>query len=825
MSMAIRGQQSEALVPEALASDAMPIQTSGLPTGEAAQLCFHCQSALPSRVPAGGHPSIVIDGQQHLLCCPSCLAAVEFIRELKLDAYYRYREQCGFSSHADRASKLPDDTRLRQATRMLANGQSRLSLLIPDLRCVACVWLLEQVLGKHVGVNDVNVNYATRRLQVDFDEHTSAHALAQTISQLGYSVRADLPDAAREAYADSRRSLLLRIGVAGIGMMQVMMFALASYLANGEMDSSMESMMRWASLALTTPVVFYSAWPFHRAAWYAIRHKALVMDVPVSLSILAAWVLSVVSTLTQGHEVYFDTAAMFTFFLLMGRFAELVARHHFQQSQDLLTHLLPDTARRLVSDDDTFALVTVEALQTGDLVQVLPGETIPADGTVITGSSAVSEAAFTGEPLPLLKQPGGRVLAGAVNHDGELILRVKCPVEDSVLMQISRLNDQAASWRPHWAQLADRTASWFVAAVMLIALAAGVYWYLADSPAYIVIALTVLVVSCPCALSLATPVAYSVACATLQRAGVVLRHGAFLERAAATTVVVFDKTGTLTEAAVQVAHITALQDVSAEECFALASALEANSEHPIALAFDAPHSFVVDRVHVFPGLGVEGEIDGHVYRIGQPVFALGAAATGFDSARVILARDGLALASFALQDRVRPDALTTVEALHISGLQTALLTGDSTMSESQIRDQFGIRQIYTGLSPEDKVHVLRQLQQGQFVMMVGDGINDTAAMAAADTSLAIAPRDSFVQNAADAVLVGNHPGILPSILALARRCRRVIRQNVAWSVCYNFSVIPLALAGLIPPWLAALGMSLSSLLVVANASRLRRMPS
>jgi len=793
--------------------------------GKTEELCFHCHSPLPAVEPAGGHPSIVIDGQNMQLCCPSCLAAVQFIRELKLDSYYQYREQCGGSSISGKSAELPDNVRLQQATRTLPNGNTRLSLLVPDLRCVACVWLLEQVLGKHQGVVDISVNYATRRLQVEFDNNTSASELAQQVSQLGYSIRADLPDAAREAFTATRRSLLLRIGVAGIGMMQVMMFALASYLANGDMDTSLQTLMRWASLALATPVVFYSAWPFHRSAWYALKHKTLVMDVPVSLAILSAWILSVFGTLSRGHEVYFDTATMFTFFLLLGRFAELLARHHFQQSQDLLTHLLPESARRKTADQQTFEPVDINSLQTNDLVQVLPGETIPADGLVISGSSSVSEAAFTGEPMPLLKQAGARVLAGSVNHDGELVIRVKCPIDDSVLMQISRLNEQASNWRPQWAQLADRTASWFVAAVLLTSLGAGVFWYLAGSSSYFVIALTVLVVSCPCALSLATPVAYSVACTSLQRAGVVLRHGAFLERAAATTLVVFDKTGTLTEATVQVTGVDVLQDISADECFALASALETISEHPIARAFDAPHKHVITNAQIVPGQGVEGEIDGRLYRIGLPSFALGQDEASNETSRVILTRDHQPLARFHLVDRVRDDAASTIQTLQQKGIKTALLTGDTSLSANQVSDLFGIEQVHTGLTPHAKVEVLRELQKHHFVMMVGDGVNDTAAMAAADTSLAICPRDSFVQNAADAVMTGSRTSMIASILDLAHRCRHIIRQNVSWSILYNFSVIPLALAGLVPPWLAALGMSLSSLLVVANASRLRWMPA
>jgi P-type Cu2+ transporter len=791
---------------------------------QAEELCFHCHSPLPLQEPAGGHPHILIDGHNRLLCCTSCLAAVQFIQELNLDSYYQYREQCGGTGAAANATVAPDEIQLQQAVQSIGDSKKRLNLLIPDLRCVACVWLLEQVLGKHPGVLDIGVNYATRRLQVDFDERTNASELARQINQLGYSARADLPDAARNAYAENRRSLLLRIGIAGIGMMQVMMFALASYLAQGEMESSLETLMRWASLALATPIVLYSAWPFHRGAWYAIKHRTLAMDVPVSLAILSAWVLSVFSTLTQGHEVYFDTATMFTFFLLLGRFAELVARHHFQQSQDLLLHLLPDSARKQDLIQNTFVSVAINSLQVGDVVQVLPGETVPADGIVVGGHSSVSEAAFTGEPLPLSKQAGARVLAGSINHDGDLLIEVTSTVDDSVLMQISRLNDQAANWRPQWAQLADRTSRWFVAAVLLISVGAGVFWYMAGSSSYFVIALTVLVVSCPCALSLATPVAYSVACTTLQRAGVVLRHGAFLERAAETTMVVFDKTGTLTEASVQVTGIDALQEISAQECFELASALEAISDHPIALAFDAPHTFVVEDALVFPGQGVQGRIGGHLYRVGLPAFALDQPDAD-PSMRVMLTRDFKPLANFQLHDRIRADAKTTVERLHSNGLQTALLTGDASMSADSIREQFGIDLVHTGLSAEDKVTLLRELQQHHRVMMVGDGVNDTAAMAAADTSFALSPRDSFVQNAADAVMVGNNTGTLAAVLALAKRSRRIIRQNIMWSICYNFSVIPLALVGLVPPWLAALGMSLSSLLVVGNAGRLRRMPS
>lgn len=799
-------------------------------------ICFHCQSP----VPASAKIAVSIDGTEHALCCPGCLAAVQFIRELNLDSYYQYREQCSVNAATGMSPTRVDADILSAALSVLSNGQQRMSLLIPDIRCVACVWLLEQVLKKQHGVSEVSVNYATRRLKVDFDSSVEPAVIADKITALGYTVKPDLPDATREAYTQTRRNMLMRLGVAGIGMMQVMMFALAAYLAGGNMEAEYETLMRWASLALTTPVVFFSAWPFHRAAWFALRNRSLVMDVPVSIAILSAWLLSFYNTLTLGHEVYYDTACMFTFFLLIGRYIELTSRYHFQHSQDLLDHLLPvfvyrlnNPADKTATTDEKVALATVAR---GDVLRVRPGETIPADGIVTQGSSGVSEAAFTGEPLPQTKQPGSRVLAGALNHDGELLIRVRSTPEKFVIRQIASLYEQASSYRPRWSQLADRTASWFIGAVLIIAAGAGLFWYNAGSADYVVIALTVLVVACPCALSLATPVAYSVATTTLRRNGVVVKNGAFLERAAETRAVVFDKTGTLTEAALTIIDTHALTPLDQTECLAIAAALEEGSEHPIAMAFSAQHDLTVTDSVIVPGCGIRGAIDGDIWRIGRPDFASGDAkgsitppcpATSEHQRNaalwVLLSRNFLPVAWFQLQDKPRDEAASVIKTLNQSNLLTAIFTGDNSMSKAQISEKYAVTQVITNMMPDDKVNAVRALQEKMSVMMLGDGINDTAAMAAADTSLAVSPRDVFVQNSADATLLDNGLTVLPRVIKFARKSRRIIRQNVIWSISYNFTVIPFALMGLVPPWLAALGMSLSSVLVVSNAGRLRRM--
>ncbi len=793
--------------------------------------CYHCNAPNPVAT------ALVVDieGQQQTVCCPGCLAAVHFIQELNLESFYRHREKCNVDAALNAANIIQGTDELDIVTRDLGNGQSQLDLLIPDIRCVACVWLLEQALNKLAGVTSVTVNFGSRRLQAVFTPATSAQTIARTIQRLGYEVRPDLPDAARESFQSTRRTMLIRLGVAGIGMMQVMMFAIASYIAGpgtlenpaSGMDPLFETLMRWASLAITTPVVLYSAFPFHRGALYALRNRNLTMDVPVSIAILAAWILSIHSTITLGAEVYFDTACMFTFFLLIGRYLELLSRHHFQESTDLLQSLLPQMVTR-VSDNafNTEHRIRYEDMRENDLLKVQKNEIIPADAIVVKGSSQVSESTFTGEPLPLVKTAGSRVLAGSMNYDGELLIRVRTDHRDFLIKQISRLYAQASSYRPRWSQLADRTATWFVGAVLIIAAGAGTYWYLAGAGNFAVIALTVLVVACPCALSLATPVAYTVATTTLRRHGVVMKNGAFLERAANTTALVFDKTGTLTAAELSICEIVSPGTIDEKICLQIATTLERHSEHPIAHAFQAETQLLASAVEVVPGMGVSGTIDGVEYRIGQPAFALPhqhLAAPDHEGLWVLLA-SSQPLAWFRLQDELREEAPSVMKDLQQRGFYTAIFTGDNSGEGKAQAESLATDLLQTSMSPEQKVLAVRALSEsGQRIMMIGDGINDAGAMAVADTSIAISPRDAFVQTSADATLLNNSLHMIPAVLTFARKCQRIIRQNVTWSIVYNFTVIPFAIMGLLPPWLAALGMSLSSVLVVLNAGRLRRM--
>lgn len=796
-------------------------------------ICHHCNTPMPTTLAV----TATVDGASRQFCCHGCLGANQLISALHLESFYDYRDKCqndGSSATASEPSKQWDEVEL--AIENLSDGSRAMRLLIPDIRCAACVWLLEKTLEKQSGVLDFQLSLAKRRLRVRFDETLEGSAIVELIQRLGYSPAPDHAGSARQNLETEKRDMLTRLGVAGLGMMPVMMLAMPSYFAGpataanlvSELDVLYEALFRWASLALSIPVVFYSAAPFHRGAYVALKSRTLSMDFPVSLAILAAWFLSVYNTFSLGATVYYDTACMFAFFLLIGRYVELLSQQHFQNNEDSLLHLLPSSVIRLHYENGSASRETITAaqIQGNDILFVPAGSAIPADGVVLEGHSSVSDAAFTGEALPSVRGPGARVLAGASNHDADLIIRASSAADGFLIAQIRTLYEEASAYRPRWSQLADHAARWFIVLVLGLAFGAGAFWYFAGSANYIVIALTVLVVSCPCALSLATPVASTVATTALRRKGLLIRDGAFLERLASISAVVFDKTGTLTQSRLQLISATTLGPYDEQQCLALASALEQHSKHPIAQAFTSASNLLAHNVQCSPE-GVAGDIDGRHYRIGKASFALPSdntlQAPERDGLWVLLATQDTPLAWFRLQDSVREDAKELIATLKAAGLKTLILSGDSSQEGREIARSLGVDVHHLGLSPEDKIANVRALAQEHRVLMVGDGVNDAGAMAAATCSIAIAPRDLVVQQSADATLLHPALSLISTSLKFSQRCRRIIRQNIIWSLAYNFSAIPLALMGLLPPWLAALGMSSSSILVVLNAKRLRHM--
>ena len=531
-------------------------------------------------------------------------------------------------------------------------------------------------------------------------------------------------------------------------------------------------------------------------------------------------------TLTQSGEVYFDSACMFTFFLLTGRFLEVSARRNFHVEETLGDHLLPDLAR-LASGEWR----SVDELRAGDELRVIAGDPVPADGIVIDGSASADESAFTGESEPVNKQAGSRLLAGSTLLEGSVIIRVEADRAAWVISHLSDLYRQSSAFKPRFAILADQIARYFVVVVLGLATASGLYWYLAGNPDFFVIALSVLVVSCPCALSLATPVAYTMASGAVRKMGLLISNGQFLEQLATADTVVFDKTGTLTSGRLTLVELRLVNEHLAEaEVMNIAASLESGSQHPVALAVMhlAAGTFEVTDRSVVPGFGVEGVIDGKRYRLGKPEFAAGSGEQRPDSNHnwVLLSREGESVAWMAFQDQLREGARGAVRDFEAKlvqrGGEVCVFTGDnSARGASMIRDLGLAPRI--NMSPEMKIAGIRELQRaGHRVLMVGDGLNDTGALAVADLSLALNPVDTVVQSAADATLVSNDLQSLPVIFNYAGKVSGVIRQNLFWALAYNLSVIPLALMGFVPPWVAALGMSMSSLLVTVNACRLAR---
>jgi Cu2+-exporting ATPase len=762
------------------------------------------------------------------MCCEGCKAAAEFIRDAGLADYYRFRD-----SPAPRPEVAADDAwatydrpevQLRLVARN-ADGASA-NLLLEGLRCSACGWLIERRLERLPGVTSISVNPATGRAHLEWRaSERSLSSMLRTIHELGY--RPHLLGAADtlEVAVRERRQALKRLALAGLGMMQVMMFAVALYAGAFEgMDPVLRQFLRLVSMLVATPVLVYSGRPFLEAAWRSVRSGQLGMDVPVALALLLAWSASSFNVLTGRGEVYFDSVTTFIFLLSLGRFAEMAARHRAGSTSDALLRLQPVSAIRL--SGDATERIPVADLEVGDVVLVAAGETFPADGRLLSGSTTVNESMLTGESHALQRDAGQAILGGSVNLSRPARVKIDAVGHETVIASIVRLLERAQTERPAIARLADRWASWFVGGVLLAAIVVACGWMLVDPSRAFGTTLAVLVVTCPCALSLATPTAITAATSSLARRGLLITRAETIETLAHTSRIVLDKTGTLTVGEPLVSRCTALGPLDSRRCLQVAAGLERISTHPIARAFRR----VVDPLPApaeaggEAGEGIEGSFDGIRYRLGRRDFvaAIAGTASGVD-AGTYLGRDGEWLAEIEISDALRPGAHAAVERIARQGIAIEIASGDHPAAVARIASQAGIADYHARLRPEDKMALVKTREAGgETVLMVGDGINDAPVLAAASVSIAMGAGTSLAQTSAGAVLMTPDLDIIPTAIETARKTVGVIRQNLGWAVAYNFVALPLAALGYIPPWAAAIGMSASSLLVVANAMRLRR---
>ena len=801
--------------------------------------CFHCGLPLEAAV----FP-VRIEGVEHGTCCRGCQAVAQTIADNGLGAYYRNRTAAPPSVRG--MDLVPDELAVYDlpevqrgfVRRDEADGEVReAALLIDGVTCAACVWLIEQRLSRLPGVRDAILNYSTRRARVRWDaDKTSLSKILGAVTALGYEAHPYDRTRAEEHMRRERHVLLWRLFIAGFGMMQVMMYAFPVYVAEGAMTADIEQLMRIASLVLTLPVALWSSMPFYAGALRDLRAGRAGMDVPVSLGIIIAFVASAWATWTATGEVYFDSVSMFVFLLLGARFLETEARDRAMQTQEQLARMAPATAERLTGDaQGTTVRVAAAVLQAGDLVRVRPGDAIPADGVVVEGVSAADEALLNGESRPVPKRAGDTLTGGSVNLEGVLTMRVTRTGEETVLSGIVRLMDRAQSEKPKIAQAADRVAQWFVVSLLVLTLGAFAVWWQIDSSRALWIAVAMLVVTCPCALSLATPAALTAATGAAYRAGVLITRGSALETLAQATHFVFDKTGTLTTGRMTLTGVTLLSDRTREQCLGEAAALEAWSEHPAGRALaNAAHGThpVAMAVQTFAGDGVEGIVNGRQMRVGRPQFV--AALHGQplpveidfapDAVSVVALGDAQGwVALFLLDDVLRHDALTMIRELKEEGVQVSLLSGDRPQRARHTAAELGITECRGGATPSDKLAYVRELQsRGAIVAMVGDGVNDAPVLAQAQVSIAPGGGTPLAQISADIILMADRLDAIVQTVRASRQALRVIRQNLAWAVLYNAIALPLAMSGLVTPLVAAIGMSSSSLVVVMNALRLAR---
>ncbi|MDH5660547.1 MAG: heavy metal translocating P-type ATPase, partial [Gammaproteobacteria bacterium] len=601
------------------------------------------------------------------------------------------------------------------------------------------------------------------------------------------------------------------------------------------MDAGLENFMRWVSLFIATPVVFYSARSFFSSAWRDLKVRQLGMDVPVSLAIGLAYAASCWATVTRSGEVYFDSVTMFTFFLLAGRFLEMGARQKAGQAAEELVKLLPAMATRVTDEGDETVAVT--ELNTGDKVRIKPGDSIPADGVIIEGRSSIDESLLTGESHPLAKTINEKVIGGTVNIESPLLIEVKEVGEDTVLASIQRLLDRAQLEKPSIAKTADKVAAVFVGFLLVLVSLVYFWWWQHDPDQAFWIALSLLVVTCPCALSLATPAAMTAATGSLTRLGVLTTRGHALETLAKVTHVVFDKTGTLTQGHLALESTKTFTAVDKQKSLNIAAALELGSEHPVAKVFIQnaikTNTDVAEEIEAIPGQGVTGLVNGVRYRLGcasyiELGFKKSANKLNIEhktkhATEIYLANEEELLTVFYLSDELRDQAAESIQALKTLGKKVWLVSGDNEAAVSYIAEQVGIETSCYSMKPEDKLTVIHELQkQGEIVAMIGDGVNDAPVLAAAQVSIAMGGGTQLAQASADMVLLSEHLPHLVDALKMAQRSVSIVHQNLAWALLYNLLALPLASMGYIAPWMAAIGMSASSLVVVLNALRLNK---
>ncbi|MCC6719691.1 MAG: cadmium-translocating P-type ATPase [Acetobacteraceae bacterium] len=768
-------------------------------------LCAHCGGA-------------TAPGER--FCCAGCAAAFATIQELGLGRYYRdvVRDTLARRPLVDPTPR----TDLARHVRSVAGGGHELNLAVDGLQCGACVWLIESVLARDPCVTAARVNMTTRRLRLSWrGAAEEAPRLVGSIERLGYRLVPFDPASLEAARDRTGRELMRALAVAGFAAANVMLPAIAIWIGLfSDMGPATRALLHWVSAAIALPAIIYASRPFWRSAWGALRQGRTNMDVPISVGVTLVTAMSLVQTVQHAEHAYFDSAVALLFFLLIGRVLDHSARAHARAAAEQLIALQQSDVG-VIAADGTVSRRDAATVAAGTAILVGPGERIGVDGEVVAGEGLIDSALVTGESLPVVARPGSIVFAGTLNLGAALTLRATAAGGGTLLAECVRLMEAAEARRGRFVVFADRVARRYAPVVHGAALLTFLWWWAAQGMAVadaLLIGAAVLIITCPCALALAVPAVQVIGTGRLFRRGVLVKSPTALERLAAIDTVVFDKTGTLTDPAL---HLVSDHDSAT---LRLAAGLAASSRHPLAraLAAAAGPAVAAAGVREVVGAGLERDTPAGPVRLGSAGFAGVADSAAMPA--LYLARPGAAAVRFDFAETLRPDAAATIAALRALGMEVQLLSGDHAAAVAAAAGAAGIATWRAGCTPVDKVAAIEALRAaGRRVLMVGDGLNDGPCLAAADASISPSSAAEISQNAADVVFQGASLAPVAAVIATARHMRRLTWQNIALSLAYNVVMVPVAMAGLVTPWLAALAMSSSSLLVIANSFRLHRL--
>ncbi|MBG9997403.1 cadmium-translocating P-type ATPase [Pseudoalteromonas sp. NSLLW24] len=787
--------------------------------------CFHCLESVPN----GFSANVIIDDKAQPMCCIGCQAVAQNIVDQGMTDYYKYRtvragkveqlvpEQLAFI-------KSYDNEDIQDEFIATNDNISEVLLSVEGITCAACAWLIEKQLLNLTSVKRVDVNTSTNRAMIQWDKtSTPLSEVITSLAKIGYKAYPFQSDVEAQQKQQTAKAYIRRLGVAGLMTMQVMMFAFAMYFGMfSGMDSNFEQYFRWISLVLASPVILYSALPFLTNAINGLKAKQLNMDLPVSLAIFGAFGASCYATFMQVGEVYFESVCMFTFLLLLGKYLEFRARLKASEFTANLQKLLPLTART-INESGEELIIAAKKLKLNDVVLIKAGETIPADGELIKGKTTVDESMMTGEHQPVTKFIGHNVYAGCVNHDGVIEIKINKIGQNTLLNQIIRLQHNALTKRPKLVEITDKVAQWFIASLLIFASLTAIGWYQIAPEHAFWITISVLVATCPCALSLAIPTALTCAVATLTRKGVLIKQAHVLETLSQITLFAFDKTGTLTQGKFSLDEVDIIdKQYTKAQVLDIAAMLERYSEHPIASAFDefTPAHRSLNSVEVHPGLGISAQDATNHYAIGKS----GWFNSKKSNAQASLYINKQVVARFYFVDKVKSDAKKLIDSLQSQNLTCHMLTGDASDAGQKVAKQLKLESVQFGCSPQDKQTAVEQWSsQNEVVAMVGDGVNDSPVFASAHLSIAMETGADISKNSADVVLLNSDLASIGHLLNVAKQTRRIIKQNLALSLLYNASILPLAALGLVAPWMAVIGMSASSIIVISNSLRLLKL--